>query len=430
MGVIHIQDLKIEADILPLFNYTYNQEAEDTLLQLLHELPPSIGLIQKKQDIIKGFLANWTVLADFSYQKIALQEVRAFLLDVSHGRIMLEKNRLRLTVKLLLSEEARYVSRARCIQTISFLHQLQQRYLHRLNVGVFPACFQPRLGMLIRFLEGFSLSAYAQAIQEDDFSSGQMVRFARQLLAVSTEEIAAFWTGFNEFEAYWSLAKGMLHFGFVFPVFQEEGLQLQEFYHPVLPHPVKNTLALGPTDTIVVLTGPNMSGKSTLLKAVGLCVYLAHLGVGVPAASCQLPFFHSIVVAGNLADSLKDGYSHFMAELQNLKSVLQAAQLPGRTFAIFDELFRGTNVDDATEITQATVNGLSGFPNSCFMISTHLLQLETRLPSLPCIRAYCIECLLEESTPRFTYRLQPGWSSLKIGRLLFEKEGLYHLLQP
>ena len=282
----------------------------------------------------------------------------------------------------------------------------------------------------MRFLERFSLEDSSQAVQEDRFSVARMVRFAQQLQAIKLEELAAFWETFYLFEAYWSVAKGMQSHAFVFPAFQEEGLFLEEFYHPLLKQPVANTLVLGPAENVVVLTGPNMSGKSTLLKAVGVCVYLAHAGIGVPAARCELPYFQSILIAINLRDSLRDGYSHFMAEIQNLKLVLHAAHGEGRTFAIFDELFRGTNVDDAMEITHATVRGLTGFRRSSFLVSTHLLELESQLPKESGISTYYIECVLRNGLPVFSYRLKQGWSSLKIGRLLFEKEGLNALLQP
>ncbi|WP_092767750.1 MutS-related protein [Hymenobacter actinosclerus] len=256
-----------------------------------------------------------------------------------------------------------------------------------------------------------------------------MVDFARQLHEVSEQELAEFWSAFFWLEACWSVAKGLHQLGFTFPGFQSAGLYLADFYHPLLPAPVKNTLALDAHDNVLLLTGPNMSGKSTLLKALGLCVYLAHAGLGVPAATARLPFYSSIVVAINLADSLSGGYSHFLAEIRNLKAVLQAAQGPGRVFAVFDELFRGTNVDDALDITRATVAGLAAFPRSCFLISTHLLQLESQLPAQPGRRTFCIECNLQDGLPVFSYRLQPGWSQLKIGRILFDKEGLPGLLK-
>ena len=153
-------------------------------------------------------------------------------------------------------------------------------------------------------------------------------------------------------------------------------------------------------------------------------------GLGVPAARCTTPFFHSILIAINPRDSLQDGCSHFMAELQHLKRVLHAANGGSRTFALFDELFRVTNGDDALELTRTTLGGLARFPASCFLVSTHLLHLQEQLPAASAIRPYCIECVLREGVLVFSYRLQRGWSHVKIGKLLFEQEELPALLEP
>jgi DNA mismatch repair protein MutS len=427
--MLHVEDLQIEAELMPLFNFTHNAEAEAALLHLLQELPPTVDLVQAKQAVFQGFLANWEVLADFSYSKIQLREVQRFLADVSSGRVILPTNQAKASLQLLFSEEARYQTRARYVQVIQFLHRLQQHYFHRLNPQAFPSNYRSQLLLIGRFLERFSLESNARVIVEDAFSVARMVQVARQLQAISEEDLTTFWGAFNRFEAYWSAAKGMRNLGFTFPQFREEGLQLDEFYHPLVQQPVVNTLVLAPTENVVLLTGPNMSGKSTLLKAVGLCVYFAHAGMGVPAARCELPFFESIVVAINLRDSLRDGYSHFMAEIQNLKTVLQAAHSQGRTFAIFDELFRGTNVDDALEITSATLNGLANFPRSTFLLSTHLLQLNSHLSTKATIRTCYIDCVLRQGIPVFSYQLKSGWSQVKIGKVLFEQEGLHNLLQ-
>ncbi|OWP64959.1 hypothetical protein CDA63_00960 [Hymenobacter amundsenii] len=425
-----VDDLRLETDILPLLNFTYSHEGEAALGRLLRELPPTVVQVEEKQAVFRALLGQWHVVAEFSYSRIQLAEVQRFLHEVVSGQLALETNRLRLAARLLLSEEARYRSRARYVQAIQLLRRLEQHYFRCLDPAGFPPGGKVRLAVIGRFLERFSLADTAAAIAEDQFSAGRMVVFAQQLAAVSPEELADFWAAFFWFEACWSAAKGMRQLGFTFPGFQAAGLHLAEFYHPMLPAPVKNTLDLDPTDNLVLLTGPNMSGKSTLLRAVGLCVYLAHAGLGVPAAACRVPFYSSIVVALNLADSLSRGYSHFMAEIQNLKRVLEAAQEPGRVFAVFDELFRGTNSDDALDITRATVAGLAGFPQSCFLISTHLLQLESQLPDQPGLRTYCIECTLHAGVPVFSYRLRPGWSNLKIGRVLFDKVGLPELLRP
>ncbi len=89
-----------------------------------------------------------------------------------------------------------------------------------------------------------------------------------------------------------------------------------------------------------------------------------------------MPFFTTISAAINLTDSIVSGYSHFMSEIITLKNVLTEAAANAKCFAVFDELFRGTNIEDALEISTATINGLTKFTNSLFFISTHLHQLK------------------------------------------------------
>ncbi|MBC6610427.1 hypothetical protein H8B15_05815 [Hymenobacter sp. BT507] len=138
-----------------------------------------------------------------------------------------------------------------------------------------------------------------------------------------------------------------------------------------------------------------------------------------------------MAVSINLNDNLRSGYSHFMTELLHLKTVVeQSGQEKQRCFAVFDELFRGTNQDDALDITQATISGLTRFPGSVFFVSTHLLGLEAKLAPLgAAVGAYCIDCSIANGRPVFSYRLCPGWSQLKIGRLLFDEVGLNTLLK-
>ena len=94
---------------------------------------------------------------------------------------------------------------------------------------------------------------------------------------------------------------------------------------------------------------------------------------------------------------------------------------------MFDELFSGTNVEDAKAICEATVSGLSNYENSLFFVSTHIQQLE--LLNMENIDVFHLDCELMNGTPTFTYQVKKGESSLKIGQILFEQEGLFELLQ-
>ena len=93
---------------------------------------------------------------------------------------------------------------------------------------------------------------------------------------------------------------------------------------------------------------------------------------------------------------------------------------------MFDVLFSGTSAEDAFEICKTTIDGLSKFEKSYFIISTHLQALKS--VSGDGIASYYIDCELVNNQPTFTYQLKEGWSEVKVGRILFEKEGLNRLL--
>ena len=238
-------------------------------------------------------------------------------------------------------------------------------------------------------------------------------------------EMDVFWNDFFIFEAFLSISKGILKHHFNFPSFIDDGLSIKGFYHPLIRNPVVNSIVI--RDKLALITGPNMSGKSTLLKAIGLCVTLAHLGLAVPAENCELAFFDVIAVAINLNDDILSGYSHFMTEIINLKNILQEARKSKRCFAIFDELFRGTNPEDALAISHKTIAGVTQIRHSCFFISTHLYQLRESTATNSFIQTHYLDCLMIKGKPVFTYTLREGWSDLRIGQILFEQEGLNEL---
>jgi DNA mismatch repair protein MutS len=392
-------------------------------------VPSTIEQVQERQKILKGFLENWAVLENFTYPRLYLNEVYGFFQKIAAGEFTAEPSVLKAQLRLRLSENERNQKRAQLIQVVLLLNNISGRYLGRLNKSKYPEEFKWQLERVLSVLSKLNLPFYAAAINQDQFSVAKLLAFEKTIFGLSPEEIKAFWQFFFLFEAYYSVARAIRQHHFTFPEFQAQQFSIWGLYHPLVPNAVKNDISLNRQENTVLLTGPNMSGKSTLLKAVGLCVYLAHIGLAVPAAACQLPFYESIVIAINVNDNLRSGYSQFMAEICNLKTVLQEATAGKKCFAIFDELFKGTNIDDAQEITLTTINGLGKFKESVFFLSTHLVHLQNQLPgSSVSIGKYYIHCTLEAGIPVFTYELKKGWSDLKIGKILFEQEGLAQLL--
>ncbi|MBD1398913.1 hypothetical protein H9Q13_17215 [Pontibacter sp. JH31] len=429
--MMHVQDLKLEEDVLPFFDYTNNEQSASRLLQMLKVVPSTEALVRERQAITQGMIENWNVLEQLNYKRLDLREVYALLEDMASRRLALDDGKLAASFKLMVFETERNRFRSQTVQIVLMLNGIQRRYLAQLDVSKFPESFRKRLQSAFKFLSRLRLEANAALISENRFTIPRIVAFMKQLQQLDPADIKHFWDFFFSFEAYWSIAKGTLTHSFSFPSFSSGNFKIQDFYHPIVKSPISNTLELDTSQNVLLLTGPNMSGKSTLLKAVGICVYLSHAGFTVPAAACTTPFFHSIAIAINLNDNLRDGYSHFMTEIEHLKAVLKVTEDGWKSFAVFDEIFWGTNMDDALEITKTVVNGLTKFQGSYFLISTHLLQLEEQLDrnSSGNVRKCYIECVLENGLPKFSYTLKDGWSQLRIGRILFEKEGLNELLK-
>jgi len=270
------------------------------------------------------------------------------------------------------------------------------------------------------------LSKYEYIIREKQLKSKHLKKITAKISALQEEgKIEKFWDDLFLFESYLSISKAIIKREFVFPVLTENTLNINDFYHPLVENPIKNSFKA--FKNVIVLNGPNMSGKSTFLKSVSLCLYLGNLGFGIPASSAEIPFCTDFSIGINKRDDILNGYSHFMTEVINVKDVVLKAADGKRCFVVFDELFSGTNVEDALEICTRTINGVSIYSNSYFLISTHIQELKNLTNDT--VSTYYLDCELIDNIPTFTYKLKKGWSDIKVGRILFEKEGLNKLLQ-
>ncbi|MCH5599380.1 MutS-related protein [Niabella ginsengisoli] len=419
----NIKDLNLENEILPLFDFTINKLAKEKLYKIFQEPLSAIEDIRSRQNIIKGFITNEEVLRNYSYSKQDFYEVYKFLEEApfkDYSKVS--------KFKYLFFKKEKEQLESKLIQLILLFRALDLYYIRRNETRFFPDDYKRELILLSDFFRSLNLDFYSKLENEGSFNTGHLVDFLNIISEKqSSGEFKIFYNRFLLFEVYVSISKGVLKHQFCFPSFCEEALLLEDVYHPVLKNPVKNTFSS--EKNVLLLTGPNMSGKSTFLKAVGICVYLAHLGIAIPASKAEIPFFDLISVSINHQDDLLNGYSHFMNEIVRLREVVEAAANK-RCFAVFDELFKGTNVEDAVQISATTINGLVQFKTSFFFISTHLHQLkEIEAIKQNHVDTYFVNCNIYNETPVFSYEIKKGWSDLKIGQILFEKEGLNDLLR-
>lgn len=138
-----------------------------------------------------------------------------------------------------------------------------------------------------------------------------------------------------------------------------------------------NDLPLAANERVLFLTGPNLAGKSTLLRAIGIATYCAHLGMAVAARIARIPLHDRLIVSITVRDSLQRGESLDLAEIRRVRAVVEAVERGDAVVAIFDEVFRGTNIKDATQATSLLVDGLAKALHGTFVIASHFADVAT-----------------------------------------------------
>ena len=193
----------------------------------------------------------------------------------------------------------------------------------------------------------------------------------------------------------------------------EDALRAIALGHPLIADDrrVLNDVRVGPPGTILLITGSNMSGKSTLLRAIGLNAVLAHAGAPVCAAAFSMPPA-DLQTSIRVQDSLELGLSYFMAALARLKQIVDAAErgaAPGRALLyLLDEVLQGTNSVERAIAVRAVVQHLLD-ARAIGAMTTHDLALADDEPLKSAAElAHFTEQVHSDGTMTFDYRLRPG----------------------
>lgn len=232
-------------------------------------------------------------------------------------------------------------------------------------------------------------------------------------------------------DAWFGMAKAVLQYGLQFPTFSrsnEPFMEARGLYHILLQEPVSYDVRLHPDKNFMFLTGANMAGKSTFIKSVGIAVFLAHLGMGVPAKSMSLSVFNGLLSNINVADNIVRGESYFFNEVQRIKGTIQKINDGRRWLILIDELFKGTNVQDAMKCSSLVIEGLLKMPNALFILSTHLYEIGDALRVHPNIQFSFFETSAENGQLHFSYHLKEGISNDRFGYLILKREGVVDML--
>jgi DNA mismatch repair ATPase MutS len=239
----------------------------------------------------------------------------------------------------------------------------------------------------------------------------------------------------GELEALAALA-GLAHAhpAWTFPDLDADAdrLEATALGHPLIPPAarVDNDVTLGPPGEVLLVTGSNMSGKSTLLRALGTNAVLAAAGGPACAARLRLPPLR-VWTSMRIADSLERGVSHFLAELRRLQQVVRAAEAAtgGGPVVCFllDEVLQGTNTAERQVAARAILAHLAGC-RAVGAVSTHDLTLADDPATSRLVRHVHFRETITSAGGRpamtFDYRLRPGLATSTNALLLMELIGL------
>lgn len=205
-----------------------------------------------------------------------------------------------------------------------------------------------------------------------------------------------------------------------------KAIQATDLKHPLLvrKNVIGNDCSLGEDEQFYLLTGANMTGKSTFIRTIGINVILAYLGVPVPAAAFSLPVL-KIYTSIRVTDSVQDDVSYFRAELNRIKSIMdEVQQSPYHWLVLLDEPLRGTNSGDKQQGTRSIIETLLHY-QAIGIVATHDIGLCTLANEHPGkVNNYHFESTITPEGLAFDFRLYPGGSTSNNATALMKQMGI------
>ena len=199
---------------------------------------------------------------------------------------------------------------------------------------------------------------------------------------------------------------------------KEPGIVIQAGRHPIIEQIVQekfisNDLKLCPNQNNLLITGPNMGGKSTYMRQNALIVLLAHIGSFVPAQHVRLGPIDKIFTRIGASDDLSSGRSTFMVEMTETAHILR--QATAQSLVLIDEIGRGTSTHDGMSLAYACCAYLANTVKAYTLFSTHYFELTTLPQEFPCIRNVHLAAKLANGSIAFLYHVEPGPASRSYG---------------
>ena len=242
-------------------------------------------------------------------------------------------------------------------------------------------------------------------------------------IAAKTVEIQETSLALGELDATLALADRALAAGYVRPVVDDSDvLEIVDGRHPIIeqlpdaePFVPNSAFLNTTTDQIMLITGPNMAGKSTYIRQVATIAVMAHMGSFVPAASMRIGVLDRIFTRIGAGDDLARGRSTFLVEMQETANILNNAT--PKSLIVLDEIGRGTSTFDGISIAWSVAEYLHGKPQAKAktLFATHYHELTDLADTFPGVKNYTVKVKEEGGRIVFLRRIAPGIAEKSFG---------------
>ncbi|MBK9216003.1 MAG: DNA mismatch repair protein MutS [Chloracidobacterium sp.] len=259
----------------------------------------------------------------------------------------------------------------------------------------------------------------------------ELFQVVRNRVCEETRKLQSTARALATLDALCSLAETAAKHNYVAPeLYEGDAIEIKSGRHPVVEVSlggsfIPNDLRMNnSTDRLLIITGANMGGKSTILRQIALIQIMAQIGSFVPAASARLPIVDRIWTRVGASDDLASGRSTFMVEMTETAAILYGAT--ARSLVLLDEIGRGTSTFDGLSIAWAVAEHLHNSPEHAAktLFATHYHELTELAEMLPGAKNYQITATEEDGDVLFLHKLQPGKASKSYGIAVAKLAGL------
>ncbi len=235
----------------------------------------------------------------------------------------------------------------------------------------------------------------------------------RKYISQFTDSIQTTSNALAKLDYYLTLAYVASENNYIRPSFNhEKTINVVEARHPIIEKAspdtvfVSNDFHMDKETDILVITGPNMGGKSTYMKEFGLIVLMSQIGSFVPAKECSIPVFESLFTRIGASDNLIKGQSTFMTEMSEVAEALSKAN--SNSLFLFDEIGRGTATFDGMAIAQSIIEYIVKHVHCKTLFSTHYHEITKLSEKIAQVKNIHCEVKEEDGEVTFLYKMKEG----------------------